>query len=192
MPWCTKWSEHIDKICNKARKLIGILYQSFYNHSTPGTMLKLYNSFIWPHLEYATAVWDPFLRKDIELLEGVQIKFGLKVCTKSRNCSYEELLGQSRLPTLQSRQAQSKLCHLCKIVNGTTYYPEVLIQSREPVYSSRSIHGQSLVPLQARTSQYQNSFFPSSIRAWNSLPESIISASTVPTFRYQLKNFLSV
>ena len=96
------WSEHINKICNKTRKLIGILYRSFYSHSTPGTMLKLHSSFIQPHLEYATAVWDPFLRKDIELLEGVQ-KFGLKVCTKSWNCSYEELLDQSRLPTLQSR-----------------------------------------------------------------------------------------
>jgi hypothetical protein len=35
------------------------------------------------------AVWDPFFKKDIELLEGI-LKFGLKVmCSKSWNCSYE-------------------------------------------------------------------------------------------------------
>jgi hypothetical protein len=76
------WSDHIVKICNKTRRLIGILYQSFYKHSTPTTMLKLYSSFIRPHVEHVTAIWDPFLKKDIELLEGVQ-KFDLKVCTKS-------------------------------------------------------------------------------------------------------------
>ena len=143
-------------------KLIGILYRNFYGHSTAGTMLRLYSSFIQPHLEYATTAWDPFLKKDIELLEGVQW-FGLKVCIKSWNCSYEELLDQTRLPTLQSRCVQSKLCHLYSIINGTTYYLEAPIQSREPMYSSRSVHGRSLVTLQARTSQYQNSFSPAKL-----------------------------
>ena len=184
------WSDHIVKTCNKTRKLIGMLYRSFYKHSTPSTMLKLYSSFIRPHLEYATAVWDPFLKKDIELLEGVQ-KFGLKVCTKSWNCSYEELLEQTKLSTLQSRRLQSKLCQLYKVVNGTTFYPDAPIQLRELTYSSRFVHSHSLVPLQARSSQYQNSFFPSSIKAWNSLPENIASASTVTAFKRHLKHFLS-
>ena len=89
-------------------------------------MLKLYNSFIRPHLEHATAVWDPFLKQDIEMMEGVQ-KFGLKVCTKSWDCSYDELLEQAKLPTLQSRHQQAKLCQLFKIINGTTFYPEAPI-----------------------------------------------------------------
>ena len=110
------WSDHIVNVCNKTRKLIGVLYRSFYKHSTSSTMLKLYNSFIRPHLEYATAVWDPLLKKDIQLLEDVQ-KFGLRVCTKSWNCGYDKLLAKSKLPTLHTRlRQQSKLCHLCKII----------------------------------------------------------------------------
>ena len=96
------WSDHITTVCNKTRKLIGVLYRSFYKHSSASTLLKLYSSFIRPHLEYATAVWDPFLKKDIDLLEDVQ-KFGLRVCTKTWNGDYEELLVQSNLPTLQAR-----------------------------------------------------------------------------------------
>ena len=79
------------------------------------TVLKLYSSFIRPHLEYAAPVWDPFLNKDIDLLvEDVQ-KFGLRVCTKSWNKDYGELLAPSRLPTLQARHQQAKLCQLYKI-----------------------------------------------------------------------------
>ena len=180
------WSDHITKVCTKTRRLIGVLYRNFYKHSTPSSMLKLYNSFIRPHLEQATAVWDPFLKKDIEMLEGVQ-KFGLKVCTKSWDCNYDELLEQAKLPTLQSRRQQAKLCQLFKIVNGTTLYPEAPIQPRECFYPSRTIHSHALVPLQARSSHFQHSFFPSSIRLWNTLPESVVSASTVAALKYHLK-----
>jgi ribonuclease P/MRP protein subunit RPP40 len=35
-------------------------------------VLKLYKSLVWPHLEYCVQAWRPYLRKDIELIEGVQ------------------------------------------------------------------------------------------------------------------------
>jgi len=41
--------------------------------------LKLYLTTLWLHLEYASFVWDPYLKKDTEAIERVQ-KFGLKVC----------------------------------------------------------------------------------------------------------------
>ena len=84
------WNDHITNIYNKARKLIGVLYRSFYKHSSADTILKLYSSFIHPHLEYAASVWDPFLKMDIDLLEDVQ-KFGLRMCTKSWNEDYRAI-----------------------------------------------------------------------------------------------------
>ena len=50
----------------------GILYRQFYKNSSTNTLLKLYTSFIRPHLEYACTAWDPFLKKDITLLEDIQ------------------------------------------------------------------------------------------------------------------------
>ena len=35
-------------------------------------MVKLYITFIRPHLEYACTVWSPYLQKDIQALENVQ------------------------------------------------------------------------------------------------------------------------
>ena len=40
--------------------------------------------------------------------------------------------------------------------------------------------------LRTRTNLYFNSFFPSTIRAWNELPNEIKGASTVSAFKYQL------
>ncbi len=63
-----QWSTHIEGICSKARKIIGLLYRHFYQHSNPTTLLHLYLSLVRPHTEYAAQVWDPHLAKDILLL----------------------------------------------------------------------------------------------------------------------------
>ena len=107
-------------ICNKTRRLVGILYRQFYKYSSPDTMLRMY-SFIRPHLEHAMASWDSFLKKDIELLKNVQ-KFALRVCTKQWDVNYSTLLETSGMLSLESRRVNAKLCHLYKIVNGNTFH----------------------------------------------------------------------
>ena len=82
------WSSHISSICSKTRRLTGMLYRQFYKHSSPNTMLKLYTSFIRPHLEYVCTAWDPFLKKDVNVLEDVK-EFALRVCTKSWDLTYD-------------------------------------------------------------------------------------------------------
>ena len=62
--------------CNKTRRLVGLLYRQFYKNATSPTLLKLYCSFIRPHLEYAAIVWNPALKEDVESLKNVQ-KFAL-------------------------------------------------------------------------------------------------------------------
>ena len=65
------WSEHITRICTKARELTGLLYRRFH-HCNPELMLRLYKAFIRPHFEYAPQVWDPHLEKDIQVLENLR------------------------------------------------------------------------------------------------------------------------
>ena len=74
------WSPHITVCCNKTRRLIGLLYRRFHQHSSSSTLIKLYCSFICPHLEYASVVWNPGLKGENDALENVQ-KFALRVCT---------------------------------------------------------------------------------------------------------------
>ena len=71
-------------------------------------MIELYRALIRPHLEYAVPVWAPHLAKDIDKLEKVQ-KFGLKICLKSWDNDYYDLLELADLPTLENRRMYLKL-----------------------------------------------------------------------------------
>ena len=95
---------------------------------TPSTLVTLYSSFIRPHLEYASAVWDPYLCKDIDLLDKTQT-FALRVCLKNWSLSSDILHSQLNLPSLADRRRISKLCHLYKIVKNLEDFRSPLLVS---------------------------------------------------------------
>ena len=108
------WSSHITNLCNKARWLIGHMYRWFYKNADMKTLLQLYKTFIRPHLEYCSIVWDPYLVKDIEALEKVQ-RFGLRMCLKQWDLNQEQLLQASNVVSLSDRRTHAKLSHFYKL-----------------------------------------------------------------------------
>ncbi len=55
------FGKHIESICSKARKITELLYRRF-NSASSDTLLQLYLTMVRPHLEYASPVWNPYLR----------------------------------------------------------------------------------------------------------------------------------
>ena len=178
------WSSHISNICAKTRKLIGLTYRQFHL-CKPETVLKLYTTFIRPHLEYASAVWDPHLAKDIQSLEQAQ-KFALRLCYRDWTCRYEQLLERARLPTLSERRKQAKLCQLFKIVHELTDCQVAPVHTKVPTYSTRQVSNLSLKDHRANSSQFLFSFYPHSISLWNSLPPQTQITSSLHTFKHAI------
>ena len=58
------WSMQVESVCQKARRVLGLLYRRFYGQASQETLKQLYLSLVWPHLDYACQVWDPHLLKD--------------------------------------------------------------------------------------------------------------------------------
>ena len=56
---------------------------------TPKIMISLFKSLVRPVLEYGNSVWNPFLRKHIDLIEGVQRSFTRRL-VKVQKLSYEK------------------------------------------------------------------------------------------------------
>ena len=118
------------------------MYRQFHL-CNPETALKLYKTFVRPHLEYASIAWDPLLVKDTQSLERTQ-KFALRTCFKDWTCSYEELLARAHLPTLAERRKRAKLFHLFKIIHGLTDCQSAPIQVKSPTYDTKQVSNLSL------------------------------------------------
>ena len=99
------WGEHVQAICSKARKILGLLYRRFYNNTPSSTLLQLYISLVRPHLDYASAIWSPYLTKDKIELENIQ-KFACRMATGLWDTSYQDL-ELVDLPTLECQRLEN-------------------------------------------------------------------------------------
>ena len=181
------WSEHIQSICVKSKKLIGLLYRRFYGNADPATILILYCTLVRPHLEYACQVWSPYTQRDKDLLENVQ-KFALRMSFRQWNASYRELLNLCNISTLRERRLYLSLCLMYKITHFQVHFPpDIFIPKSPGTLRSTNILSSYVQPF-ARTNAYLHSYVPSTISSWNSLPTEVTNTQSLPSF----KDFLSV
>lgn len=178
------WSRHIDSICSRAKRILGMLYRQYYHNVDCNTMRCLYLSLVRPHLEYGCSVWDPHTQKDIQALERVQ-KFACKMATQNWNAGCDELNDLVNLPSLQHRRLQLKLCQLYKIIHGLSYFPDDIFIPRQN-FSNRSSNNKSLLQPFAHTNAFLFSFVPHTIRTWNSLSTSQVNAVSLSSFKFTL------
>ena len=140
--WLTSsldWSEQIASVCKKARQQIGIIYKRFYGHLNSWALRQMYLSYVCPHLECAVPVWDPHHLGHIEALEKVQ-RFALKMCTKSWDSSYEDMLTFCNLPTLCQRRRVLKLTLLYQLMHGHFIFPNAPLERRSIPCILRHVH----------------------------------------------------
>ena len=108
------WSNHVNAIVNKAKKVVGLLKRTVGSKNRE-IFSMLYKSLFRPILEYACPVWSPYLVKDKLAIEKVQRRASrIALGQKLREMSYEErciLLNWNTL-CLQHRREYLKLTPL--------------------------------------------------------------------------------
>ena len=97
-----------------------------------------------------------------------------------RTASVTTMLNQLNWPTLQHKRNQAKLYMFYKIINNRISVPHDHLSQ-----TSTTTRGHSMryIQLAARTNTYLQSFFPSTIRLWNSLPEEIALSPNFDHFK---------
>ena len=144
---------------------------------------KAYLVFVRPLLEYASSVWDPYTKRNINKIEAIQRRAARFVPNRYHNTSsVSAMLDRVHWPTLQQKQKSARLAMLWKINNNMVHAD--LIQSKLLPLSKwqRRFHDQQFVEIQCRTQYRQFSFLPRSIREWNELPPEAVVAHTLDTF----------
>ena len=69
-----KCSQQCVYACNKANKVMGMIRRTI-RYREPRIMLSLYKTLVRPHVEYCSGSWNPFYKKDKEVIEKVPVSY---------------------------------------------------------------------------------------------------------------------
>ena len=131
------------------------------------TKSTAYISLVRPLLEYASCVWDPHYDSHVLELEKVQRRAAQWVCSDYNfNASVITLLNQLLWQTLGNMLNHNTIHHYTALEIPNYYKP---MQS-----STRIFHHLRFIPHLTATSSYRHSYFPSSIKLWNNLPNTLL------------------
>ena len=183
-----KWNEHTDNIIKSARKHLGALRKLKYKMNRQ-TLSKMYITYIRPILEYACEVWDNCNNYNINKLEKVQldaarIVTGLPIFTKTEN-----LYLATGWEPLEERRHNRKLQLLYNIKNGSApqYLRELLPPTIQSITTYPLRNGNDFIVPFCRLTISSTSFFPSTIREWNKLDESVQNLDTLSKFKNAIR-----
>ena len=179
------WHDHICNVAKKANTSLHFISRSL-KHCPKSTRSTAYCSLTRSTLEYCASVWDPYQAQHKVMLEKINRRAARVVHNKSwydRSVSPTALLDNLGWQPLEVRRQQQRMCLMYKITNGLVAVPPTRLQR-----PSRTTRGHPLKYQTARSTcdQVKHSFYPRSIRDWNNLHESVVTAPSLDSFKARL------
>ena len=175
-------SLHCQKAVAKANIVIGMIKRTFPSMSKD-LFLFLYKTYVRPHLEYIVQLWSPYLLKDIDMLEKVQMR-ATKLIKGFNGLPYSTRLQKLELYSLYCRRERGDLIETYKILKG--YYDIEWSKLFTLNTSNTRGHSLKLFKKQCRTKQRLNFFTQRVVNIWNLLPHHVVSTPTIALFKQQL------
>ena len=140
-----EFKNHSAKIVTKASQMLGFVFRWSREFRSALITRHLYISFVRPILEYASQVWSPFYKVDIDRVEAVQkrfVRFALGHLPWNDSLilpPYESRLKLIFLDSLEKRRKVADLIFLHGLINLTIRSPVLKdkVQFTSHVYSLR-------------------------------------------------------
>lgn len=184
------WTEHINNVRAKSSKTLGFLRRNIQG-CRADIKSAAYSTIVRPTLEYAATVWDPYQQAQIQLLEGVQRRAARFVkgnyYVRTPGC-VTSMMKDLQWEPLETRRLRSRLIMMYKIRNDLIDIPATSYLTPGDTRTRGSKYRQP----PTYKDVYKFSFFPRTIRDWNSLSDDVKEASTIDGFKKQLNNTLAV
>ena len=182
------FNHHVEEITKKATRLLNLCRRNLY--MCPAKVKEAaVKSIVRPQLEYASPAWNPYTAKNIDRVEAVQrraARFVLGNYIYGPESRLTEQIGNIlKWPSLQHRRAAHDLMIFYKVKRNLINIPLPETLRSSPIHPGRFLHLQTL-----NSDAFRFSFFPRTVRLWNLLPTSAVSAPTVDTFKARSTKFL--
>ena len=175
-----KSSDHIKQISLKANRILSAIRRSF-TFMDKSMFVSLYKSLVRPIAEYASSVWSPYLKKDIIEVEKIQRR-ATKLMPECKDLTYKDRLSFLGLPTLLYRRDRQDLIQVyLTLQNANQSFFKLDVSNRTRGHSLKLLKSETY-SVNARLHFYSQRV----INTWNSLPEWVVSASTLNQFKTNL------
>ena len=157
-------------------------YQKIINTPTREALLRIYKSFVRPHLDYSNIMFHKANNESFKSrIESIQSKTCIAITGAiqgtSRECLYREL----GLESLSDRCWFRKLMFFYKIVKGLSppYLTKYVNLRSTSNYHTRSANKNNLQEFSCRTESFKHSFIPFCVREWNKLDNTLRDAESI-------------
>lgn len=181
------WNIQCANTVSKASKVANLIHRCFISKNID-LKVRAFKTYVRPILEYATPVWNPHSKFNIESIEKIQRKFTKRLFKGiSTSLSYEDRLKQLSLETLESRRRYFDAVYAykiirCNLLNFDDFY------CIPPQSATRSRYHDNLYIPKFRLDCRKNSFSIRSSRIWNHLPDDIKQCRNIIIFKRALKS----
>lgn len=182
------FSQQCTKAANKATQLVGMIRRSF-DFMDKDMLRTLFKGLVRPHLEYANTIWSPLHKKDVISIENVQRRAS-RMVPELKELQYEERLRALKLPSLTYRRLRGDLIEMYKLLHG---FYNVDTNKFLQINKDAKTRGNSLkiVKQQYRTDVRKHFLVNRVCDQWNYLPECVVDAPTLNTFKNRIDKVLS-
>ena len=171
---------HVRSVVSCISQKLGLLRKCRRIYADDDIVMNSFYSFILPHFEYCSLVWNSAAETHLRLLDRVfnQVKFLLP----SLNIN------------LRHRRMVGSLSYLFKIFSNVSHplrslLPEEFRSSRI-TRGSQAMNAAAFSVVHCRTTQFSRCFVPDTCKRWNSLPDNIVNSKDIEAFKSRVNLFI--
>ena len=183
-----EFDKHTSFKIKKANSIMAVIRRSsiMLNESN---FVPLYKALVRSHLDYASCIWSPHKQKYKDEIENVQRR-ATKQINRLKDLPYPERLKRLNLPTLAYRRIRGDMIEMYKLLHNRYDIATSKFIKLHREYNAQSERTRGhiwKVHKERNNINVRNESFPHRcVQMWNCLPEQVVSAASVLSFKNRL------
>ena len=177
------WHHHIKYFSEKAWGRVNVMRKIKFKLDRK-SLETIYTAFIRPLLEYGDVIWDNCPQYEKQELEKIQLEAARIATGTTKLISITALYKDVGWKSLEQSRQTHKLTLFFKIFPHLTplYLSSLIPPSISDMSRYNLRNSDQLQTFDSQTNSYYNSFLPSAVRTWNSLPAEVKQSQTTHSF----------
>ena len=172
-------------------RIVGILRRCFITRDKD-ILVRAYNCYVRPIIEYCSVVISPFWKKDISLLEKPLRKLTKYIVGFKSGMGYEDRLKNLEIPSVVTRRSIADLAQVHKIVHKKSFVKFDTLFKNSVCNRTRKNNNFKLRIRKRNTTRRESTFAFRVVNTWNSLDESIVNTNLCVFKKMLLQKFLKL